>query len=59
MIPLAVELKNRKYYKWHNVVSHNTCECRVFYKEIQLAIEAGRIKFDVPKKPMKIDGHPL
>ena len=28
-------------------------------KEIQSAIEAGRIKFDVPEKPMKIDGHPF
>ena len=24
-----------------------------------MAIEAGRIKFDVPEKPMKIDGHPF
>jgi hypothetical protein len=24
-----------------------------------LAIEAGRIKFDEPEKPMKIDGHPF
>ena len=53
----AVELKNHKYCKWHNIVSQNTCECRVFCKEIQSAIEAGRIKFDVPEKPMKIDGH--
>ena len=29
----------------------------MFCKEIQSAIEAGRIKFDVPEKPMKIDGH--
>ena len=41
MIPSAAELKNRKYCKWHNVVSHSTCECRVFCKEIQSAIEAG------------------
>ena len=31
----------------------------MFCKEIQLAIEAGRIKFDAPEKPMKIDGHPF
>jgi len=30
----------------------------MFCKEIQSAIEAGRIKFDEPEKPMKIDGHP-
>jgi hypothetical protein len=27
--------------------------------EIQLAIEQGRIKFENPAKPMKIDGHPF
>ena len=48
-------MKNRKYCKWHNVVSHSTCECKVSCKEIQSAIEAGRIKYDVPEKPMKID----
>jgi len=58
-IPSAAELKNRKYCKWHNVVSHNNCECRVFYKEIQSAIEAGIIKFDALEMPMKIGGHPF
>ena len=59
MILWATELKNRKYYKWNNFISHSTNECRVFYKEIQSVIEAGRIKFDAPEKPMKIDGHPF
>ena len=45
--------------QWHNTVSHNICECRVFYKKIQSDIEAGKIKFDAPEKPMKIDGHPF
>ena len=36
---------------------HSTCECRVFCREIQSAIEVGRIKFDAPEKPMKIDDH--
>jgi len=26
---------------------------------MQLAIEQGRLKFEAPKKPMKIDGHPF
>ena len=34
-IPSAAELKNHKYCKWHISVSHNTCECRVFCREIQ------------------------
>ena len=59
MISSVTELRNHKYCKWHNAVSHRTNECKVFYKEIQSAIEAGRIKFDVPEKPMKIDGHPF
>ena len=24
------ELKNMKYYKWHNATSHDTNECKVF-----------------------------
>jgi hypothetical protein len=38
-IPSADELKNRKYYKWHNVVSHNTNEGKAFCQQIQSAIE--------------------
>ena len=71
-ISSAAELKNNSvshntcdcrvfcmYCKWHNVVSHNTNECRVFCRKIQLAIEEGRIKFEIPTKPIKIDGHPF
>jgi hypothetical protein len=39
-------------------VSHNTNECKAFHQQIQSAIEQGRIKFDNPAKPMKIDRHP-
>ena len=53
------ELKNIKYCKWHNATSHDTNECKVFCQQIQLAIEQGRLKFETPKKPMKIDGHPF
>ena len=28
-------------------------------QQIQLAIEQVRLKFEAPKKPMKIDGHPF
>ena len=51
------ELKNIKYCKWHNATSHDTNECKVFRQQIQSAIEQGRLKFEAPKKPMKIDGH--
>ena len=50
-------MKNIKYYKWHNATSHDTNECKVFRQQIQSAIEQGRLKFETPKKPMKIDGH--
>ena len=56
---MAAELKNHKYCKWDNSVSQNTCECRIFCREVQSAIEQGRIKFNAPAKLMKIDGHPF
>jgi len=59
VIPLAEELKNIKYCKWHNATSHSTNECKVFRQQLQSAIESGRIKSDSSKaqKPMKIDQH--
>ena len=58
-IPSEDELKNIKYCKWHNAMSHNTNECKVFQQQIQMAFEQGRLKFEGPKKTMKIDGHPF
>jgi hypothetical protein len=58
-IPLAVELKNKKYCKWHNSNSHSTNECKVFHQQIQSAIEQERIQIKKSKKPMKIDQHPF
>jgi hypothetical protein len=40
-------------------VSHDTNECKTFRQQIQSAIEQGRIKFENPTKPMKIDEHPF
>jgi len=61
VIPSTEELKKIKYYKWHNATSHSTNECKLFRKQLQLAIESGRIKLDISKtqKPMKIDQHPF
>src|SRR6185437_10370094 len=58
-IPSEDELKNMKYCKWHNATSHDTNECKVFRQQIQMAFEQGRLKFETPKKMMKIDGHPF
>ena len=56
-IPTDQELKNMKYCKWHNAMSHDTNDCKVFHQQIQLAIEQGRLVFETPKKPLKIDQH--
>ena len=53
------ELKNMKYCKWHNATSHDMSECKVFRQQIQLAFEQGKLKFEAPKRMMKIDQHPF
>ena len=60
VVPLAKELKGKKYCKFHNATTHNTSECRIFCVHIQKTMEQGKIKFDLAKKPaMGIDGHPF
>jgi hypothetical protein len=54
-------LKKIKYCKWH-ATSHSTNDCKIFRQQIQTAIEQGRLKFEIPKKPskpMRIDQHPF
>ena len=48
------QLKNKKFWKFHNATSHSTNECRIFRQHIQRAIQQGRLKFDTPQK-MKVD----
>ena len=52
------QLKNKKFYKFHNATSHSTNECRIFRQHIQRAIQQGRLKFDTPRK-MKVDDNPF
>ena len=60
VIPLAEELKGKKYYKFHNATNHSTNKCRIFCFHIQKAIEQGKIKFKPAKKlTMDIDKHPF
>ena len=60
VVPLAKELKGKKYCKFHNATTHNTSECRIFCVHIQKAIKQENIKFEPAKKPtMSIDGHPF
>jgi hypothetical protein len=42
-----------------NTTSHDTNECKVFRQQIQLAFEQGKLKFETPKRMMKIDKHPF
>jgi hypothetical protein len=48
-----------KYCKWHNAMSHDANDCKVFRQQIQLAFEQGKLKFEAPKRMMKIDQHPF
>ena len=60
VIPLAEELKGKKYCKFHNATNHNTNECRIFRFHIQKAIEQGKIKFEPTKEPtMDGDKYPF
>ena len=52
------QLKNKKFYKFHNTTSHSTNECRIFRQHIQRAIQQGKLKFDTPQK-MKVDDNPF
>jgi hypothetical protein len=45
IVPPADELKHRAYCKWHNSFSHATNDCNVFQRQIQSAINEGRLKF--------------
>jgi len=42
-IPPLEELKRRAYCKWHDSSSHATNDCNVFRRQIQSAINEGRL----------------
>jgi antitoxin component HigA of HigAB toxin-antitoxin module len=52
------QLKNKKFYKYHNATSHTTNDCRIFRQHIQQAIQQGKLKFDTSRK-MKVDDNPF
>ena len=54
-VPSADELKRRAYCKWHNSFSHATNDCNVFRRQIQSAINEGRLKF----QEMQVDTEPF
>ena len=42
-LPTAQELQGRLYCKWHHSFTHTTGECKELRRQIQLAIEQGRL----------------
>jgi hypothetical protein len=44
--------------EWHNSYSHATNDCNVLYRQVQLAINEGRLKF-VESLQMKLDKDPF
>ena len=42
-IPSPEELKRHAYCKWHNSTSHTTNNCNVFRRQVQSAINEGRL----------------
>jgi hypothetical protein len=41
--PTAQELQGRPYCKWHHLFTHNTNDCKELRRQIQSAIEQGRL----------------
>jgi hypothetical protein len=56
IIPPVEELKGRIYCKWHGSFLHNTNDCVVFRRQIQSAINEGRLRF---QKEVRIDRPPV
>jgi hypothetical protein len=54
-VPSTDELKRRAYCKWHNSFSHATNDYNVFHRQIQSAINEGRLKF----QEMQVDTEPF
>jgi hypothetical protein len=55
IVPPADELKHRAYCKWHNSFSHATNDCNVFRRQIQSAINEGRLKFQEDMEPFPMN----
>ena len=58
VIPSPGELGKRPYCKYHNSFSHSTNDCNVFRRQVQSAINDGRLTFTDGTK-MKLDSDPF
>jgi hypothetical protein len=55
--PTAQELQGRPYCKWHHLFTHNTNDCKELRRQIQSAIEQGRLILG--QFAMKVDTRPF
>jgi hypothetical protein len=55
--PTAQELQGRSYCKWHHSLTHNTSDYKELHRQIQLAIEQGRLILG--QYAMKVDTQPF
>jgi hypothetical protein len=56
-LPTAQELQGRSYCKWHHSFTHNTSDCKELRRQIQSAIEQGRLILG--QNAMKVDTQPF
>ena len=52
-LPTMQELQGRLYCKWHHSFTHATSDCKELHRQIQLAIEQGRLI--LAQHMMKVD----
>jgi hypothetical protein len=50
-------LQGRPYCKWHHLFTHNTNDCKELHRQIQSAIEQGRLILG--QLAMKVDTRPF
>jgi hypothetical protein len=55
--PTAQELQGKSYCKWHHSFTHNTSDCKELRRQIQSAIEQGRLILG--QNAMKVDTQPF
>ena len=56
-LPMTQELQGRKYCKWHHSFTHATNDCKELLRQIQSAIERGRLI--LAQHTMKVDSQPF
>jgi hypothetical protein len=56
-IPTAQEINGRAYCKWHHSFTHTTNDCQALRRQIQTAIEQGRLILG--QFAMKVDTNPF